>query len=277
MEAGPKDLTGYQIDVLFRPIDPARVQVHRGNAHLQGWDVRRSLIRIFGFGGWSVVTLESTCIRDMARTIPPSEESKGGTRFWATYRAQVRLIVRTVDGRVLGFWDDGAVEEASKQVTHGAAHDLALKASLTGALKRAAVNLGDQLGLSLYRKGPDDLKAQASVIWSMAHPPKDLEITQQTGPVDVPSNEDDALLMDTLIHDIVDAPDHATLNAISRRVNEEERAGLAPEWADQLKGALKARLVELTAGPTPQQAAAAQDAAAEAPQTQPYRGGGRNA
>ncbi|WP_304455939.1 Rad52/Rad22 family DNA repair protein [Nocardiopsis sp. YSL2] len=127
-----------------------------------------------------------------------------------------RLIVRTVDGRVLGFWDDGAVEEASKQVTHGAAHDLALKASLTGALKRAAVNLGDQLGLSLYRKGPDDLKAQASVIWSMAHPPKDLEITQQTGPVDVPSNEDDALLMDTLIHDIVDAPDHATLNAISR-------------------------------------------------------------
>jgi hypothetical protein len=275
VEAGPADLTDHQLDVLFRPIDPRRVKIHRGNAHLQGWDVRRSLTRIFGFGGWSNQTLQLTCVREMARTIPPTESSEGGVRYWATYLAEVRLIVRTVDGRVLSFWDDGAVDEASKQVTHGAAHDLAVKAALTGALKRAAVNLGDQLGISLYRKGSEDLKAQASVIWSMAHPPKDLAITQQTGPVDAPSNEEDALLMEGFFRDIVEAPDHAALNAISRRVNEEERAGLAPEWADQLKGALKARIVALTGDPTPEQVAADQDAAAEAPQIQPYRGGRR--
>ncbi|MEV2277765.1 Rad52/Rad22 family DNA repair protein [Nocardiopsis sp. NPDC049922] len=261
--------------MLFRPIDPARVRVHRGNAHLQGWDVRRSLTRIFGFGGWSTQTLEATCIRDLVRTVPPTETTEGGVRYWATYRAQVRLIVRALDGRVLGFWDDGAVEEASKQVTHGAAHDLALKAALTGGLKRAAVNLGDQLGLSLYRKGPDDLKAQASVIWSMAHPPKDMEITHQTGPVDVPSNEEDALLVDTLLRDISEATDHATLNAISRRVNEEARAGLAPEWVDQLQAAGKQRLAAITRDPGSGQIAAAQDAAAEAPQTTDHRGGRR--
>ncbi|MFE6304970.1 Rad52/Rad22 family DNA repair protein [Nocardiopsis sp. NPDC057823] len=276
--AGPSSLTEHQLGQLFKPIDPARVALHRGNAHLQGWDVRRSLTRIFGFGGWSPQTLQLTCLRDFARMVPATEKSEGGTRFWATYLAQVRLTVRTIDGRTLAFYDDAAVEEASKQVTHGAAHDLAVKAALTGALKRCAVNLGDQFGISLYRKGPDDLKAQASVIWSVAHPPKDMRVTEQTGPVDVPTNEEDSLLVDALFRAIAEARDPATLNEISRRVNEEARAGLAPEWVDELKGALKLRLVNLTREPTPDQIAAAQDAAAEAPQDVPshhHRGGRR--
>ena len=35
----------------------------------------------------------------------------------------------------------------------GDAHDMAIKTAETQALKRAAINLGDQFGLSLYKKG----------------------------------------------------------------------------------------------------------------------------
>lgn len=158
--AGPADLTDKQVAYLLGALNPRRVRKTQGNSYLEGWDVRRALTHVFGFGGWADETLELKCVREHAQ-----QGDNGKARWWVTYRAQVRLTVKTPDGRVISSWEDGAIGEASNQPSHGDAHDLAMKTALTGALKRCAVNLGDQFGLSLYRNGTPD----PVMIKSLAH------------------------------------------------------------------------------------------------------------
>ncbi|QVJ00398.1 hypothetical protein KGD82_16695 [Nocardiopsis eucommiae] len=151
--AGTIDLTDQQISYLLGELRQDRVRVHQGNSYLEGWDVRRTLTRIFGFGGWELTTTELKCIRE--HSVPSGTDGKK-FRWWATYRAQVRLAVYTRDGRKIAHFEDGSAGESSNQPSHGDCHDMAMKTALTGALKRCAVNLGDQLGLSLYRNGGTD-------------------------------------------------------------------------------------------------------------------------
>ncbi|GHJ27029.1 hypothetical protein TPA0910_14620 [Streptomyces hygroscopicus subsp. sporocinereus] len=161
--AGPRDLAPEQVTTLLAPINPSRVQNHRGQSHVEAWDVRRWLNRVFGFGGWSDETLELACVAQV-------EVSPG--RWTVVYRAQVRLTVRTPDGRTLSSWDDAASGDAPNQKALGDAHDMAMKTALSQALKRCATNLGDQFGLSLYNDG----SRRPVVQWSAVHTaPKDPE------------------------------------------------------------------------------------------------------
>ncbi|MBI0300717.1 hypothetical protein JBE04_41270 [Streptomyces sp. PRKS01-29] len=161
--AGPRDLAPEQVTTLLAPINPSRVQNHRGQSHVEAWDVRRWLNRVFGFGGWSDETLELACVAQI-------EVSPG--RWTVVYRAQVRLTVRTPDGRTLSSWDDAASGDAPNQKALGDAHDMAMKTALSQALKRCATNLGDQFGLSLYNDG----SRRPVVQWSAVHTaPKDPE------------------------------------------------------------------------------------------------------
>lgn len=161
--AGPVDLTAEQIATLLAPINPNRIQHLRGQNHVEAWDIRRWLTRIFGFAGWSDETLELVCVSE--REINPG-------RWTVVYRAQTRLTVKTVDGRTLSSWDDAAMGDSRNQPSLGDAHDMAMKTALSQALKRCAVNLGDAFGLSLYNDG----SANAVVTWSAAHAaPKNLE------------------------------------------------------------------------------------------------------
>ncbi|MGW1770666.1 Rad52/Rad22 family DNA repair protein [Streptomyces sp. NPDC002104] len=171
--AGPADLTVEQVKTLLAPINPSRVQNLRGQSHLEAWDVRRWLNRIFGFAGWSDETLELVCVSE--REISPN-------RWTVIYRAQVRLAVKAVDGRLLSTWDDAAMGDSRNQPSLGDAHDQAMKTALSQALKRTAHNLGDAFGLSLYNDG-----SRAAVgLWSAAHPvPKDDAETPAV-PDDVP-------------------------------------------------------------------------------------------
>ncbi|MCD9901801.1 RAD52 family DNA repair protein [Streptomyces sp. MT29] len=155
--AGPADLTVEQVKTLLAPINPSRVQNLKGQSHLEAWDVRRWLNRVFGFGGWSDETLELLCVAE--REINPG-------RWTVIYRAQVRLTVRTTDGRTLTAYDDAAMGDSRNQPSLGDAHDMAMKTALSQALKRCAHNLGDAFGLSLYNDG----SRQAVGIWSAAHP-----------------------------------------------------------------------------------------------------------
>lgn len=178
--AGPADLTPEQVSYLLQGIHPSRVQHLRGMSHLEAWDVRRTLTRVFGFGGWDTETRELVCIRE--------HEAAGGkgSRWTVTYRAQVRLTVKTPDGRTIARWDDGASGSAINQPGHGDAHDLAMKTALSQALKRCAVNLGDQLGLSLYRNGATD----PVVLRSLVHETKPTEQAEDPGPgATLPSEE----------------------------------------------------------------------------------------
>ncbi|MFF9507317.1 Rad52/Rad22 family DNA repair protein [Streptomyces sp. NPDC014724] len=172
--AGPADLAVEQVKTLLAPINPSRVQNLRGQSHLEAWDVRRWLNRVFGFCGWSDETLELACVSQV-------EINPG--RWTVVYRAQVRLAVKTLDGRVISTWDDAAMGDGINQKSLGDAHDQAMKTALSQALKRCAVNLGDQFGLSLYNDG-----SRAAVgLWSAAHTaPKTAES------VEAPAVPDDA-------------------------------------------------------------------------------------
>ncbi|MFF2135523.1 Rad52/Rad22 family DNA repair protein [Streptomyces sp. NPDC058193] len=170
--AGPADLTVEQVKTLLAPINPSRVQTLNRQSHLEAWDVRRWLNRVFGFGGWSDETLELVCVAE--REINPG-------RWTVIYRAQVRLTVKTTDGRTLTAYDDAAMGDSRNQPSLGDAHDMAMKTALSQALKRCAHNLGDAFGLSLYNDG----SRQAVGIWSAAHP-------KPADDADVPAVPDDA-------------------------------------------------------------------------------------
>lgn len=179
-------LTEKQTTFLLQPISGKRVRNLRGMSHLEAWDVRRQLIRIFGFDGFTIET--------RALDLVAERESKNGdrSRWTVVYRAQVRLTVKAVDGRPLTVFDDAAAGDAVNQPSLGDAHDLAMKTALSQALKRCAVNLGDQFGLSLYNDGSQDPVVLRSLAYMGEPVPEseDAEVRPEQGPKDQPSDPD---------------------------------------------------------------------------------------
>jgi len=218
-------------------------------AHLEAWDVRRTLTRIFGFGGWGDETLELTCTHEIQ--IPPTNP-KGRPRWTVIYRAQVRLNVRTPDGRPLASFDDAASGDSQNQPSLADAHDMAMKTALSQALKRCAVNLGDQLGLSLYRKGD----VNAVVGWSVPHMPEQETAPEDPGPgATEPESEEqgpDAAQVEASVKWAKQATsrlpgaDLAAVAAVESEAAKRFRAGtLPPDAAQTLRDAINARRAEL--------------------------------
>jgi hypothetical protein len=172
LEALTAGLTDEQLRRLLAPLFPGRVRQHKGNSHLEAWDVRRNLLRLFGWGGWYFEVRDVVCILDRSawpehpQQGDPAPAVKGG-RHSATYRVTGRLTINRPDGTPLCVFEDGAVGDSQRQTEHGAAHDQALKTAMSQALKRCAVNLGDQFGLSLYLEGWEP--GQVVVGRSLAH------------------------------------------------------------------------------------------------------------
>jgi len=168
-------LSAYQLRMLHGGINPNRVRNLRGLAHLEAWDVRRQLIRIFGFGGYSIETLSLDLVHNHGQEGFRRKNKQGEyygdpfTAWTVVYRAQVRLTIYDTSGREISHWEDGAAGDAVNQPSVGDAHDMAMKTSLSQAVKRCATNLGDQFGLSLYNDGSRD----AVVNYSAAHPPQE--------------------------------------------------------------------------------------------------------
>lgn len=143
-------LAAEQVAQLLKPIHPSRVlSDNKGMAHVSQQDVRAHLIRVFGFGGWENEITSLELVHE--RSVGVDEKSQG--RWWVTYRCTMRLTVKDPKGNVLASYEDGATGSAQNQPSPGDAHDNALKNAVSYALKRCAVNLGDQFGLSLYNKG----------------------------------------------------------------------------------------------------------------------------
>jgi hypothetical protein len=142
-------ITPEQYTYLRQAINQNRVRELSGNSHLEAWDVRRTLTRVFGFGGWDVETRDLVLVKEIE--IPPRSEG-GKSRWTVVYRADVRLVIKDAAGREICHFDDSAAGDSQNQPVVGDAHDHAMKTALSQALKRCAVNLGDQFGLSLYDK-----------------------------------------------------------------------------------------------------------------------------
>lgn len=141
--------TRAQVEQLLKPINPRRVlKDGKGNSHVSQQDVTAHLTRIFGFGSYDIEI-------DGPHLVFEQERHNGGKptgRWDVCYRAKARLTIKDPTGEVVCVFEGSATDTAENQ-KRGDAHDLALKSAESTAKKRAATNLGDQFGLSLYNKG----------------------------------------------------------------------------------------------------------------------------
>lgn len=184
-------LTDKQITVLFGELHKSRVGFNqKGFAHVQQWDVRRFLIRVFGFGGYDTELVSVDCVREIQ--IPSGKDGNGNDKFrWTVvYRVHQRLTVKDVAGNPIATYDGVATGDAQNQPSLGDAHDGAVKEADSQSLKRAAVNLGDSFGLSLYNGGATrDGTSKPVVLWSAAHSPKTAGGSGPSAVPDVPADD----------------------------------------------------------------------------------------
>jgi hypothetical protein len=134
-------LTREQVDALLQPIAGARVSQKQGMSHLEAYDVRRRIINLFGFTGWSGDVLSADLLYEQV--------SDDGKKVSVGYRVLYRLTLPDAT------YTEAACGDATNFPINkrGDAHDFAVKTAESQALKRCAVNLGDQFGISLYNNG----------------------------------------------------------------------------------------------------------------------------
>ena len=139
-------LSVQQIEQLLKPINGTRVKTRKGGggkqlAYVEAYDIKAHMIRVFGFAGWSWDVLEC----DVAYALPP----EGDQRNWRVgYKVRGRLSIHDTGAT----YTEAAVGMANLP-DPGEAHDMAVKTAESDAFKRAAINLGDNFGLSLYNNG----------------------------------------------------------------------------------------------------------------------------
>jgi hypothetical protein len=196
-------LTPQQYATLLKPLAKHRVSSRQQGgmslSYLEAWDVKAHLIRVFGFGGWSADVLSA----DLAFE---DQDDKG--RWNVGYKVVMRLRLH-VDEDFLG--DTTYTEAAVGSATlpqRGEAHDMAVKTAESDALKRAAINLGTQFGLSLYDGGNRN-----DVVGHTLNPPEGyaVAVEQFTPPPAV---------VFALLGDAVAVDNESDLKAIYDRLNE---------------------------------------------------------
>lgn len=148
-------ITAAQYEVLRKPLNSTRVakrsQGGQQLSYLEAWDVKAHLTRVFGFGNWDLQML------DYRHVDTRQYESSGNPpkpMIEVVYSARMQLTIRDPQGREVCQHSEAAVGSASGPATMlGDHHDNALKTAASDALKRCAINMGTQFGLSLYDKG----------------------------------------------------------------------------------------------------------------------------
>jgi len=151
-------LTQAQILRLVTAIEPAHVENKRGMSYMAQFEVRAELTRIFGFGNWDSEVEVMECLYETRlvqgdEQFPASAKDKTKTYWVAAYRAAVRLTIRDYWGREVCSFLEYHVEENAPLPNRGEAHAMAMTSVESYALRRAAIGLGDRLGLGLYDKG----------------------------------------------------------------------------------------------------------------------------
>lgn len=155
-------LTAEQVGALMSDLNPNRVATRnvqgRDLSYLEAHDVRATLTRIFGFGGWSLDVIESKIldIRDDGRqgTYPQGHQRAGQpkTPYVLAY-ARVCLTIHNIGpaGQDVSFTETAI--GTNDGWTIGDVADNAIKSAASDAMKRCATNLGTAFGLSLYANG----------------------------------------------------------------------------------------------------------------------------
>lgn len=131
-----------QTDQLLRAIAPERVLFKHGLAYLEAYEVKAHLIRIFGFGGWSSEVVHYA-----------TREHASRAQLTVIADAEVRL---TIPATQAIYSDAAAASDTGSPDDAGGIYHRAITSAIASAFKRAATNLGDQFGLSLYGDGSLD-------------------------------------------------------------------------------------------------------------------------
>ena len=135
-----------QQEYLLKPLSKSRVsqrsQSGRSLSYVEAWDIKRTLIRVFGFGGFSVIADQAECVSHQ------TGQGKSGSNHEVCWKVRVTLTIPALGAEYAEY----AVGSASLPSLPDA-HDMAVKTAESDALKRAAINLGTQFGLSLYDNG----------------------------------------------------------------------------------------------------------------------------
>lgn len=149
-------LTELQINVLMSDLKAHRVSERDGLSYLEAWDVRATLIRVFGFGGFSVETMEPPEV--MFKEQVPQVKDKTKMNWKVSVMARVKLTIHQTGAVYTGCAvGDGTMPDISESL------DKATKTAESDALKRAATNLGTQFGLSLYKKLTNQQKRNGQI------------------------------------------------------------------------------------------------------------------
>lgn len=137
-----------QLGALHADLHPSRVSKRTGGggsqlSYMEAYDVKAMLIRVFGYAGFSADVTESQIVQ----IIPGPEDDPKYMTVLA--KATVRITVHQTGAT---YTETAASSQAGRQGV-GEVADFALKTAESDALKRAAIYLGSQFGLSLYRNG----------------------------------------------------------------------------------------------------------------------------
>lgn len=138
-------LSPEQLGILMRDLNPNRVAVRDKMSYLEAWDVKAHLTRIFGFGGYSSEVLASQII--YAEQVPQARD-KNKLNWKVAAQVTLRLTIHQ-----LGAVFTEVAIGGSSQPDFTESADMSVKTAESDALKRAAIALGTQFGLSLYNNG----------------------------------------------------------------------------------------------------------------------------
>lgn len=126
---------------LVKPVDPAFVSKRQGLSYVTGRYVKAKLNELFGWDGWDFIII------NFKHATPEAPRAHCQGRL----RVTVRGTHITRDGVAQGY---GTIKDDTSQDRINQVLDFADAEAITDCLKRCAVSLGEQLGLSLYPLTP---------------------------------------------------------------------------------------------------------------------------
>lgn len=159
----PTSLSDHQMWMLMQPLHDSRVATRRQSgrdlSYVEAYDIKATLIRMFGFGGFSVEVIESKIIEVRTGFTHGDHNTRQDDGTMRPKTPQV-LALSTVRLTIFGIGPGGRdVTYTESSIGSNSANDIgdaadnAIKSAASDALKRCAVYLGTQFGLGLYNAG----------------------------------------------------------------------------------------------------------------------------
>jgi recombination DNA repair RAD52 pathway protein len=146
-----------------------RSQGGRSLSYVEAYDIKATLIKVFGFAGFSAEVIESKIERILTQA-----EAGGNAKWTVLATATLRLTIHQT-GAV--YTETAAASQAGAQI--GEVADFALKTAESDALKRCAIYLGTQFGLSLYNNGSMEDVVKTVIAPDQEWPPSPRQLAEE--------------------------------------------------------------------------------------------------